>query len=110
MNNCPNCNKRPATLHPQFGALPCSVCQDAQEKLLKPGALPEFTTEEIKLQRSEFMDDIEQTHYKGKLNKRWVETYGEKAARDRGFSQEEINKADYVMDSVPGIRYYNDRT
>lgn len=106
-NQCPNCHQRPATLHPQLGVLPCDSCQQKQDRLLKPGSLPEFTTEDIKTQRGEFMDDIEPPHYKGALNKHWVQVYGEQAALDRGFSQEEINNAKFTTDGT-GIRYYNE--
>lgn len=106
---CLNCHKGKAIIHPRLGILPCIDCQTKQASYIKPGAFTEFTTDDIKQQRGEFADDIEQTHYKGALNKRWVEIYGKEAAKKRGFSDEEIKHAEYVMDGV-GLRYYNDKT
>lgn len=109
---CPNCRKNPAQSHPLLGIIPCSACQDKAKSFTKPGDQVEFTTTSIKLQRSEFADDIEQTHYKGVLNKRWVDIYGPGEAKKRGFSDKEIREAKYVMDGVlpAANRYYNDKT
>ena len=106
---CPNCHLVPAKRHPVLGVLPCDRCNKRQTKFTKPGSQVEFTTTSIKLQRAEYGDDIEQTHYKGQLNKKWVDIYGPAEAKKRGFSDKEIAEAKYVFDGA-GVRYYNDAT
>lgn len=107
---CPSCFKNPATTHPHLGVLPCAVCQTRQALLVSPEKQAEIIPERIKSERQERQDSIEQPHFKGELNKRYIDLWGEDEARKRGFSEKEIKNAKYVMDQVPGIRYYKDRT
>jgi len=108
---CPSCYKNPVTKHPQFGIPNCDECNDRQAKLLSPSDPVEIIPERIKLERQERQDSIEQSHYKGELNKRWVDLWGEQAALDKGFTKKEIKNAKYVMDRArdknTGISYYN---
>lgn len=90
--------------------MPCTDCQKRHETFLKPGHQAEFTTSSIKDGRQEYADDIEQPHYKGHLNKKWLDIYGASEAKKRGFTESEIKNAHYVYDGAPGLRYYNDRT
>ncbi len=109
-NNCPSCFAAPAQVHLTIGLLPCIACQNRQDRLPSPQQAVEIIPEYIKEERQERADSIEQPHLKGELNKRYVDLWGEQAAREKGFSQKEIDKAKYVMDGVPQMRYYNDRT
>lgn len=97
-----------------LGLLPCVECKARQDQLPSPHIVAEIIPERIKAERSERQDSIEQPHMKGELNKRWVDLWGEKAAREHGFSDKEIKNAKYVMDGVRGergaIRYYKKST
>ena len=55
---CNVCQKNPAIYDEYWGYLPCQECQDRQSKLKRPGAIPEFVGEDIKLQRQKFHKDI----------------------------------------------------
>ncbi|HEX9059116.1 MAG TPA: hypothetical protein VF941_02960 [Clostridia bacterium] len=60
----------------------------------------------IKAERKERQDSIEQKHFKGELNKRWLDLYGPEMAKASGFSDKEIKNARYVTDGVNDIGYY----
>jgi hypothetical protein len=107
---CPSCFQTPAIMHLTLGVLPCASCKARLDKLPSPRQTVEIIPERIKTERQERGDSIEQPHLKGELNKRWVDLWGESAARERGFSSKEIKNAKYVYDGAPGIRYYKDRT
>ncbi len=109
-NNCPSCFKQSAQKHITMGLLPCVDCTLRQNKLPSPNHAIEIIPERIKAERQERGDSIEQPHLKGELNKRYIDLYGEQAARERGFTQKEIKKAKYVYDKAPGMRYYGDAT
>lgn len=106
---CPSCFINEAQHHVSIGVLPCLECQTRMDKLPSPLQSVEIIPERIKSERQERGDSIEQPHIKGELNKRWVDLWGEDAARDRGFTNKEIKNAKYVADGV-GLRYYNDKT
>lgn len=109
---CPSCFTFAARIHPQLGLLPCDGCQARQSSLPSPRQSVEVVPERIKAERQERGDSIEQPHLKGELNKKWVELWGEDAAKERGFSEKEIQNAKYVMDGVrsknTALRYYKD--
>lgn len=107
---CPSCFINEAQQHLTLGVLPCSSCQIRQARLPSPNQAVEIIPERIKGERQERADSIEQPHIKGELNKKWIDLWGEDAARERGFSEQEIKKAEYVADGIPGMRYYKDRT
>lgn len=113
-NDCPSCFAAPAVRHPHFGILPCLQCKARLDALPTPTQQVEIIPEYIKEERKERQDSIEQPHFKGELNKRWVDLWGKKAARDRGFTNKEIKNAKYVMDKArngnTGIKYYKDAT
>lgn len=110
MKLCPACFTNPCTIHLTLGVLPCQECRVRQDKLPTPYQSIEIIPERIKTERQERADSIEQPHIKGELNKKWIDLWGESAAREKGFTEREIKKAKYVMDGVPGMRYYKDRT
>lgn len=97
---CRSCNKNEAKLIEPYGYLPCTQCAHRQAKMTRPGKTIEFTTDDIKQQRTEYANDIIQTHRKGQLSKEWVKKYGEKAARDRGFTPKEIKSAKNVWSDL----------
>jgi len=107
--DCPSCFKAPATIHP-MGKLPCSACQERHNRLPSPSLPVEIIPERIKAERKERQDSIEQPHYKGELNKRYVDLWGEEIALAKGFTKKEIKNARYVMDGISdgSIRYYKD--
>ena len=104
--DCPVCQKNKAILDEYYGYLPCQACQNRESQLKKPGSIPEFTSEKIKEGRKQFADDIEQPHYKGHLNKRWLDIYGTKAAKRHGFSEKEIKHAKYTYNGLG--KYYKE--
>lgn len=114
MQACPSCFTNQGIQHPMLGLLPCEDCRERQDTLPSPHIVAEIIPERIKSERSERQDSIEQPHFKGELNKRWVDLWGKKAAREHGFSDKEIKNAKYVMDGVRGdngaIRYYKQGT
>lgn len=93
---CNVCQKNPATYDDYYGWLPCASCMEAQSKLTKPGSIPEFVGEDIKLQRQKFHKDIIQSNRKGELNKEYVDVYGADRARHEGYTEKEIKNAKYV--------------
>lgn len=112
-NNCPACFNNPAIKHPRMGLLPCLGCTKRQDALPTPKQQAEIIPDYIKEERKERQDSIEQPHFKGELNKRWVDLWGKKAAKQRGFTEKEIKNAKYVYDNVRskeggGVRYYKD--
>lgn len=109
---CPNCLTNEAVQHPTFGIMYCLPCQNKHDKLPSPSLPIEIIPERIKAERKERQDSIEQPHFHGELNKRWVDLWGKEAARDRGFSDKEIKNAKYVMDKVQdgSVRYYKHET
>lgn len=105
---CLSCRINKAIIDPVFGVLPCASCMQRQEHLKKPGnELPEFSGDDIKEGRKSQANDIEPPHYKGQLNKRWLDLYGKDAAKRHGFSDREIRNARYVMNGSPD-KYYNE--
>lgn len=102
---CPVCQKNQAQWDEYYGWLPCKPCQDRQSKLEKPKGQIEFTSDKIKDNRKAYADDIEPQHIKGNLNKRWVDIYGTKRAKELGYSDKEIKNAKYVAND---IRYYKE--
>lgn len=114
MTLCPSCFTNEATIHLSLGVLPCQSCKSRQDKLPSPQQSIEIIPERIKLERQERGDSIEQPHLKGELNKRWVDLWGEDAARERGFSEKEIKRAKYVYDGIrtknSAARFYKDQT
>ena len=105
---CPICHFNDAITHAIYGVLPCLDCRKRQDRLFyqRTTHLPEFTTDDIRDQRKAYADDIEQPHYKGQLNKRWVEINGEQAARNQGYSSKEIKNARYVYNGTD-VNYYS---
>jgi hypothetical protein len=91
---CPNCNVNEARIDPILGIIPCTPCASRPHSVAHKQI--EFVSEQIKEQRKIFAKDILQPHRKGQLSKEYVETYGAKAAVDRGFSAKEIQNAKYV--------------
>lgn len=91
---CLNCHLHPAVIDASFGVLPCRSCQ--AQPHVSAGEQVEYIPERIHEDRKAQRNDIEQPHRQGKLNKRWVDLYGVKKARERGFSQKEIDAAEYV--------------
>jgi uncharacterized Zn finger protein (UPF0148 family) len=90
---CPNC-KKPTAKHPIYGTVICDECRERHHP--KPSQQVEFTSDNIREQRKEFSDDIEQPHRKGQLNKKWVEIHGEEVAKRQGYTDTEIKNAKYV--------------
>lgn len=111
---CPNCFKNQAIIHARLGPLPCESCKKRLDHLASPHQMIEIIPERIKLERQERGDSIEQPHIKGELNKRWIDLWGEDAARDRGFSNKEIKRAKYVYDALrtenSATHYYKETT
>lgn len=113
MDLCPSCFKNPATKHSRLGLFPCNACKQRLDNLPSPRQQAEIIPDYIKEERKERQDSIEQPHFQGALNKKWVDLWGEQAAKDRGFSDKEIKNAKYVYDKVRskdggGVRYYKD--
>jgi hypothetical protein len=111
---CPNCFTNQAQEHLTLGVLPCSPCKTRLDNFPTPQQAAEIIPDYIKEERKERQDSIEQPHFKGELNKKWVDLWGKKAAKERGFSEKEIKNAKYVNDKVrnnnQSIRYYKDST
>lgn len=103
---CPVCHIDIATKHPILGILPCNKCLQKQRKLQGMSSFVEFTTEDIRQQRKAYWKDIMPMHRYGVLNKSWLERYGEKKAKQHGFSEKEINKAEYNWNEEGG--YYKE--
>lgn len=93
---CAACNLNQAVKDEYWGYLPCSQCQNRQSNLKKPGGQIEFAGDEIKDGRIAHANDIEPDHRKGVLNKKWLDLYGKKAAKNRGYTDKEIKGAKYV--------------
>lgn len=114
MSKCPSCFIQEAQETLSFGILPCVACQARQDRLFSPQESIEIIPERIKQERQERGDSIEQPHLKGQLNKRWVDLWGQQAAKERGFTDKEIKNAEYVYDGIrtknTAARYYKDRT
>lgn len=94
---CLLCGKEPAIKSEQYGWLPCFSCQNKDHR--DPQEQIEFTSQSIKDQRKAFANDILQPHNKGELSKEWLNIYGPKKARQRGFTQKEIDHAKPVWNS-----------
>jgi hypothetical protein len=106
---CPACFTNQGITTSQGNLLPCLECRARQDKLDSPNLPVEIIPEYIKAERKERQDSIEQPHFKGELNKRWVDLWGKQAARDKGFSEKEIENAEYVYDGTP-LNYYKEQT
>lgn len=104
---CGVCKKNKAIYDEYYGWLPCKECTERQAKKTKPGSsIPEFAGDDIREGRNMHADDIEQPHYRGHLNKKWLDLYGKKAALRRGFTKEEIKNAKYVYNGL--TKYYRE--
>jgi len=105
---CNICQKSPAVYDPYWGWLPCEACQNGTAKNRKrAGEQTEFVSEAIKEDRRRMADDIEPQHIKGYLNKRWVELYGVKRAKELGYSDKEIRESGYHnAGSSAAYQYY----
>ncbi len=93
---CLECHNNNATKDPKLGILPCRDCRKRQAALPRPRIQIEFTSDSIKQQRKVMKNSIIQPHYKGQLDKRYVDLYGADRVLRRGFSQDEIKKAKYL--------------
>lgn len=102
---CPRCRKNKAVLDPYYGYLPCEDCQEQQRKLKRPSRQIEFIPDYIKVDRRAYSTDFLPPHRKGQLDKGWVNRYGKKKAKAKGFSDREIKNAKYVWNSE---KYYKD--
>lgn len=91
---CPNCGERPAVLHPQFGYIPCTECQE--KDLVNPNKQVEFTSESIKDQRKQYFDDIHGSHRSGVASREYRDRWGRDAMKRQGFTDKEIDNAKYV--------------
>lgn len=95
---CTKCRVSPAVLDPILGFSP--YCEECQNKLTAIHTkVPEFAGEKIKESRAMYAQDIEQPHYKGHLNKAWLDVNPKKRiekAQKMGFSEKEIKNAQYV--------------
>lgn len=107
--DCPACFKNPAIKHITLGLLPCAACKVRLDKLPTPKQAVEIIPEYIKGERKERQDSIEQPHFKGELNKRYIDLWGADEARKRGFTEKEIKNAKYVYDGTP-LKYYKEST
>jgi|GEM_PF-2204232 len=111
---CPSCNKKEGKQHLTLGLLPCIECQERHSKLSSPNQAVEIIPERIKSDRQEHGDSILQPHVKGELDKKWIDLWGKKAAKDRGFTEKEIKNAKYVSDGIRsnnyGMTYYKNGT
>jgi hypothetical protein len=111
---CPNCSKNQGIKHQTLGILPCGECKARLDKLPSANQQIEIIPERIKAERQERADSIEQPHIKGELNKRWIDLWGVKAARERGFTAKEIKNAKYVYDGLrtknTATHYYKEQT
>lgn len=90
---CPVCKVNDAVFDEYYGWLPCLSCRKRQKTLRKPTKQVEFTSSDIKLQRRAYLKDFLPMHNRGQLSKEWLDTYGTKKAKQRGFSDTEIKKA-----------------
>lgn len=102
MTLCPNNCGNAATLHPTYGVIPCSSCQQKPHR--RPNQSVEFTSEDIKKQRKDYGKDILQPFFKGELSKEYISLHGTKRL---GVTEEEVKKAKYVYNGSD-IKYYND--
>lgn len=92
---CPTCHTHSANVHPILGILPCSICNKKHQQLQGSSSLVEFTTDSIREQRKAYWRDILPSHNRGELNKAWLDRWGTKKAKERGFTDSEIKHAKY---------------
>lgn len=104
MTKCPLCKKEEAFVDPYWGMLPCLKCRSKRKD--KPSKQSEMVGEDIKEQRRAYAKDIRPPHRKGQLDKGWVEQYGVKKAKQRGFTDKEIKESTYVWDGDDTNSYY----
>ncbi len=96
-NRCQKCNKNQTAVDPVFGISP--YCKDCENKLRSfKTKVPEMVGEGIKENRLKYASDIVAHHYKGHLNKEWLESKwgGVKRAKAEGYTDKEIKDAGYV--------------
>lgn len=94
---CSVCKVNKATFDEYYGWLPCVECINRQAKRKRPGAkIPEFAGDDIREKRKMFSDDIHPAHRKGVASREFLETWGEKAMLNQGFTKEEIKNSKYV--------------
>lgn len=93
---CAACKTNKAELDPYWGYLPCIECQQRQKSLQKPQQQTEFTTDDIKQGRKAYWGDYHPSHRKGKASREFRDTYGKRAMKRQGFSDKEIDNAQYV--------------
>lgn len=79
-----------------LGSMPCASCQKRLTSLPTAQSQIEFTSESIKTQRKIHRRDILPMHNRGELDRAWVNRYGEKKAKQHGFTDKEIKNARYV--------------
>lgn len=97
---CPSCHLGTAQIDKRLGVLPCRLCIKRHRNLRRSSLPPEFTSDSIKQQRKMYRKDILPIHNRGQLDKGWLDRYGAKKAKQRGFTDEEIKNARYVWDGV----------
>jgi len=93
---CPRCQKNKAQKHSTYGYIECKEC------IASPVTVnidPEFTTDSIKGQRSEYRKDILQPYRDGVLSKEYLEEYGTQGIKP---SKEAIKNAKYTYKDTPG--------
>lgn len=103
---CPICRRNKALKDPYWGIMPCDECQNKTKD--KPSKQSEMVGEDIKEQRRAHGKDILPPHRKGQLDKGWVERYGKKKAKERGFTDKEIKESKYVWAGSDENNYYGD--
>jgi hypothetical protein len=93
---CPNCQKRKAIIHPNYGVTFCKRCREDEDT---PRLGVEFTTDSIKESRREYKKDIIQPYRDGVLSKEYLETYGKTGITA---TKEQIKNAKYVWKDTKG--------
>lgn len=93
---CPRsgCNNN-AEVSPQWGVLPCLVCQDKDNETVRLARLPEFATrsqsDRINRERDVHgADTIQPWTPQGKINREFVKQYPDKV--ENYFSKEQLSK------------------
>ena len=96
---CPQCGKNKAKVDPQYGVLPCSVCQEMTSQGPRPKRGPEFTRETIKEGRREYFRDALQPFRGDILSKEYLEEFGTKGIKP---TKKQLKNARYVWKDIPG--------
>ena len=98
---CLQCNQNKAINDPQYGILPCEICQALNTLGPSPRRGVEFTTQEIKEQRNEYLKDIIQAYRGDVLSKEYLEIYGTKGIKP---TKKQLKNAKYVWGDLPNIK------